>query len=1112
MSRQIPLTCDISPKDEKIVILTDRTKIIQIVSNTVSNAIKFTGQEGRVDVRFKLVDTMQTAVAEWEAESSSHAGVVYAMKEGELFTSIEVVRKYMARIPKTPDQSWMSICVADSGCGMAPTELADMFAPYTQASVGSNRAFQGTGLGLFICVSLCQQLSGFIACASTPNIGTVFHVAIPVSRSVNDITPGNDRCETPSELAVAEEDVIVMRGPIMIADDNVVNVRILLRALQNQLKTADVDIHVNTADGGDAAIVLYKKNHPGLCIIDYHMPDTDGIAATKAIRAYEMEKGLEPSYIVCYTADATDQAKELLLKSGFDDVMTKPPPKGFIANLVRRLEMVEVETNGSANEMGEEKTAYIEAMESVREAVQVARYNESVVVNVSDGDSSREIVMTASIDEENGGISWQEATSDIIDEDIGIVKHLRTKRWVLPMLNDNDRNILYDDAIQRASHHVVQQRHQDQESIEVLDIGSGTALLAMMAAKHLRDELTRSQLECVNVNVTTLEMASAMARLARETVQSNGFGNIAISTSHSCEFTGKKAHLCISELIESGFLGEGIIPTLRDAWARHLEPDAIMVPRHARIFAQVLQSPERIERYRGPRPTFEPYNSSTKMAPLRFTLTQEDNETFVAGEQGTIVPIHASALFDGDNSTLRLCEPTLVMDFDFTSPDCIPGPEGRTRTTLIHPMRSGRAHGLLFWWELDLWEGCTYSTEPGKQEWQDHWQQCLYIFPEDDKCHEEVSVGEAFDLVCRHSDYRLDFSMGGRGKAPKRPREMLRPISVISPERVLQLNDACRIQRFREAIGSALEMKGRDAPVLDVSDFSLCAILSALNNPGGLSITSIESSTGQLPIASAQMAQLGNGLPKAPEPGDCPRFQIVQARVENVTREVLGGAAAAIVAAEPYYEVLEGWHLQEALNYFYIVRSLKKKGAIADDSWSIPSFAVVRACAIECSNLAKSYSKCGDINQNVCGFDHSIVNQYGARYHRHSVALPMWQYAYNSLTEPFELARIQYDGDMTIEGNNEWKAIAFSTSGCCHGVMIWVDYGLRGKGDVSIMSTNDRAHRQLVQLLEVPSEVVAGGPAGFHCKISLGGLLNHEDHNIEMKIESYGTYRETTLE
>jgi hypothetical protein len=181
------------------------------------------------------------------------------------------------------------------------------------------------------------------------------------------------------------------------------------------------------------------------------------------------------------------------------------------------------------------------------------------------------------------------------------------------------------------------------------------------------------------------------------------------------------------------------------------------------------------------------------------------------------------------------------------------------------------------------------------------------------------------------------------------------------------------------------------------------------------------------------------------------------------------------------------------------------KGVIADDSWSIPSFAILRACAIECHDLAEAYSKCGDINQNVCGFDHSIVNHYGARYHRHSVALPMWQYSFKTLTEPFELARIQYDGDIKIEGNNEWKAAAFLTSGCCHGVMMWVDYGLRGKDNVSIMSTNDRAHRQLVQLQEVPTEVVAGGPAGFYCMICLGGLLNHEDHKIQMKIEPHGT-------
>jgi len=340
ISRKIPLTCEIIPKNDKVIIHTDRTKVIQIVSNTVNNSIKFTSQGG-VNVRFTLVDTLQIAMAECDQISCKHSGVVYILKEGEIFTSIDSVRSHMQRIPNIHNQKWMCIRVSDSGCGIAPSELVSMFEPYTQASAGSNRTFQGTGLGLFICVSLCQQLSGFLMCASTPGQGTVIHICVPVQLGDKTIDIALADVDQQSSHEPGTEGVIFIRGPIMIVDDNKLNVKILHRALKSGLKAASIDLQVLSAEGGDAAIALYKDAHPSLCIIDYHMPETDGIAATYAIRAYEEERGLEASHIFCYTADIADQTKLLLLRSGFDDVISKPPRKGFISNLVGRLQLVE---------------------------------------------------------------------------------------------------------------------------------------------------------------------------------------------------------------------------------------------------------------------------------------------------------------------------------------------------------------------------------------------------------------------------------------------------------------------------------------------------------------------------------------------------------------------------------------------------------------------------------------------------------------------------------------------------------------------------------------------------------------------------------------------------
>ena len=104
-------------------------------------------------------------------------------------------------------------------------------------------------------------------------------------------------------------------------------------------------------------------------------------------------------------------------------------------------------------------------MSDLAEALKAARYNEAVVCTVpgaSDDEPSRELVMVAALDEVNGGIEWkdliaetQKATSaadeQLSAEDIALRRHLRTKRWVLPMLNDHLRNELYDRAIEKAA-------------------------------------------------------------------------------------------------------------------------------------------------------------------------------------------------------------------------------------------------------------------------------------------------------------------------------------------------------------------------------------------------------------------------------------------------------------------------------------------------------------------------------------------------------------------------------------------------------------------------------------------------------------------------------------
>jgi len=193
-SKHITMTLDLEPAHAELQVVTDVKKFSQVISNIVNNSIKF-AEGGTIKVKFTMVGSMMEAVNGWGQDASSHTGTVFTMHENDLYDSIDGVKKEVALLSharKRTDQKWALTSVSDSGCGIKPNELAEMLKPYTQPSRGSNRAFQGTGLGLFICVTFCYQLGGFLSCSSTPGYGSVFHIGIPLGSSEDEAEPRPD--------------------------------------------------------------------------------------------------------------------------------------------------------------------------------------------------------------------------------------------------------------------------------------------------------------------------------------------------------------------------------------------------------------------------------------------------------------------------------------------------------------------------------------------------------------------------------------------------------------------------------------------------------------------------------------------------------------------------------------------------------------------------------------------------------------------------------------------------------------------------------------------------------------------------------------------------------
>ena len=314
-SNNIEFHSEVLPRNVNSVISTDKTKVVQIVSNLLNNAIKFS-EGGQVNVKFQLLESRSASIEEWSKDAASYRGTIFTMQEHEMFDTITEVKTNMLTRPDSAGKKkWLLVSIKDSGCGMKADELGDMLRPYTQSSSGSNRVFQGTGLGLFICTSLCRQLHGFIACSSTPNQGTVFHVGIPVGVP-SDQSSSTIEVSPQAGLPTTKRNDIAVTGPIAVCDDNKINVKILQRSLKSQLKKRSLEVEVLAAFGGKEIVELYKEHRPCLLFIDYHMPEVDGIEATERIRRYETDNGLQPAYILSYTADGTDSAEQKICHEG----------------------------------------------------------------------------------------------------------------------------------------------------------------------------------------------------------------------------------------------------------------------------------------------------------------------------------------------------------------------------------------------------------------------------------------------------------------------------------------------------------------------------------------------------------------------------------------------------------------------------------------------------------------------------------------------------------------------------------------------------------------------------------------------------------------------------
>lgn len=271
------------------LLLGDKVRLSQVVTNLVSNAAKFTTQ-------------------------------------GKIFISSSLIKE-------DEEQVFLKISVKDTGIGIPKDKQKAIFQKFKQASSFTSREFGGTGLGLAISKKLLEIMDSDIQLSSIEGEGANFFFTLALKK---DITP---HYQFTQDIGGIINEIPKVKSKILVVEDAAFNYLVI----NNLLKKENIETH--HAENGLIALETIKEDliKYDLILMDVQMPVMNGLDATKAIRKFNTKIP-----IFALTASSTTEQKNKVYESGMDDFLTKPiDPKEFIKKINKAL--VEFKKNALNN-------------------------------------------------------------------------------------------------------------------------------------------------------------------------------------------------------------------------------------------------------------------------------------------------------------------------------------------------------------------------------------------------------------------------------------------------------------------------------------------------------------------------------------------------------------------------------------------------------------------------------------------------------------------------------------------------------------------------------------------------------------------------------------------
>ncbi|MCF4994911.1 transporter substrate-binding domain-containing protein [Pseudomonas syringae] len=264
--KNLSLQVNLHPRATAVDVHLDPLRFKQVLSNLISNAIKFT-EQGHIRIAVNVQDT------------------------------------------EVADRCLLQLTVQDSGAGISAEDQQRLFEPFVQAGNGGRQSRGGAGLGLVISRNLCEMMGGQLQLSSQPDIGTQVCISLPLAtRAAIVRSPANEPLIQVSSTPLS----------VLVVDDHPANRLLMCQQLEFLGHRSSV------AEDGQSGLENWMNGQFDLVIVDCNMPVMNGYDLTRAIRQHERQTGRQPCTVLGFTANAQPEEIQRCKRAGMNDCLFKP--------------------------------------------------------------------------------------------------------------------------------------------------------------------------------------------------------------------------------------------------------------------------------------------------------------------------------------------------------------------------------------------------------------------------------------------------------------------------------------------------------------------------------------------------------------------------------------------------------------------------------------------------------------------------------------------------------------------------------------------------------------------------------------------------------------------